>query len=85
MDNHNIILLDWPAYRPDLSPTEHLWDAMDRRGQRHLNIPTTRPVEKCLTTMKQHSREVHQCINEFHAEENKSGDSGESGGTPDTG
>ena len=29
--------LDWPAFRPDLSPTEHLWDKLDKMGQ---NAPT---------------------------------------------
>ena len=24
-------LLSWPAYLPDMSPTEHVWDLVDRR------------------------------------------------------
>ena len=28
--NNNVQPLDWPPYSPDLSPTEHLWDQLDR-------------------------------------------------------
>ncbi len=27
----NIPVLTWPAYSPDMSPIEHVWDALDRR------------------------------------------------------
>ena len=37
--NNNIVPLDWPPYSPDLSPTEHLWDELDRRVRRRRNTP----------------------------------------------
>ena len=29
--NNNIAPLAWPPYSPDLTPTEHMWDELDRR------------------------------------------------------
>ncbi|KAJ8878547.1 hypothetical protein PR048_019125 [Dryococelus australis] len=29
--NNNVRILDWPAQSPDLKPTEHIWDELDRR------------------------------------------------------
>ena len=31
-------VLPWPAYSPDMSPIEHVWDALDSRITVHTNI-----------------------------------------------
>ena len=31
LNNSNINVLRWPAFSPDLSPVEHLWDQIGRR------------------------------------------------------
>ncbi len=31
LEAENIPVLAWPAYSPDMSPIEHVWDALDRR------------------------------------------------------
>ena len=31
LDAENVPILPWPAYSPDMSPIEHVWDALDRQ------------------------------------------------------
>ncbi len=39
LEAENIPVLAWPAYSPDMSPIEHVWDALDRRVQQHVPVP----------------------------------------------
>ena len=32
---NNVNVLPWPAFSPDTSPIEHLWDVVDRRVRQH--------------------------------------------------
>ncbi len=38
MEAENIPVLAWPAYSPDTSPIEHVWDALDRRIQQRVQF-----------------------------------------------
>ena len=40
--NNNVQPLDLPPYSPDLSPTEHLWDQLDRQVRQRQPPPATR-------------------------------------------
>ena len=40
---NGVQILPWPAYSPDLSPIEHLWDLIDRRIRSRDPPPQTLP------------------------------------------
>ena len=35
----NVPVHPWPAYSPDMSPVEHVWDAQDRHLQQRVPVP----------------------------------------------
>ena len=39
LNQNNVQVLDWPQYSPDLDPTEHLWDELDRKVRKQVNVP----------------------------------------------
>ena len=47
LDDKHVRVLPWPAFSPDLSPVEHLWDVFDRRARR-LDPQNAGQLEKCL-------------------------------------
>jgi transposase len=34
----NVPVYPWPAYSPDMSPIEHVWDALDRHVQQRVSV-----------------------------------------------
>ncbi len=41
LETENIPVLAWPAYSLDMSPIEHVWDALDRRIRQRIPVPAT--------------------------------------------
>ncbi len=39
LEAEHIPVLAWPAYSPDMSPIEHVWDALDWRIRQHVPVP----------------------------------------------
>ncbi|ROI47935.1 Transposable element Tc1 transposase [Anabarilius grahami] len=39
LEAENILVLAWPACSPDMSPIEHVWDALDRRIRQRVPVP----------------------------------------------
>ncbi len=39
LEAENIPVLSWPAYSLDMSPIEHVWDALDRRIRQRVLVP----------------------------------------------
>jgi len=39
LEAENIPVLSWPAYSPDMSHIEHVWDALDRRIRQRVPVP----------------------------------------------
>ena len=39
LEAENVPVLPWPAYAPDMSPIEHVWDALDQRVRRYVLVP----------------------------------------------
>ena len=42
LDEVNIDVMEWPAFSPDLSPIEHLWDILKKRLDKRQHKPQNR-------------------------------------------
>ncbi|GFS90037.1 transposable element Tcb1 transposase [Trichonephila clavipes] len=47
LQSENITRMDWPAYSPDMNPTEHVWDMLGRR------IAPRQPPPTCLPELRE--------------------------------
>ncbi len=54
----NIPVLAWPAYSPDMSPIEHVWDALDRRIRQCAPVPAN--IQQLHTAIKEEWTNITQ-------------------------
>ncbi len=58
LEAENIPVLVWPAYSPDMSPIEHVWDALDRRIRQRVPVPAN--IQQLHTTIEEEWTNIPQ-------------------------
>ncbi len=53
-----IPVLAWPAYSPDMSPIEHVWDALDGRIRQHVPVPAN--IQQLCTAIEEEWTNITQ-------------------------
>ncbi|KAL0190518.1 hypothetical protein M9458_013216, partial [Cirrhinus mrigala] len=53
-----IPVLAWPAYSPDMSPIEHVWDALDRRIRQRVPVPAN--IQQLRTAIEEEWTNIPQ-------------------------
>ncbi len=62
LEAKNIPVLAWPAYLLDMSPIEHVWDALDRHIQQRVPVPAN--IQQLCTTIEEEWTNIpHATIN----------------------
>ncbi len=51
LEAENIPVLAWPAYSPDMSPIEHVWDALNRRIRQRVPVPAN--IQQLRTSIEE--------------------------------
>ncbi len=51
LEAENIPVLAWPAYSPDMSPTEHVWDALDLCIRQRVALPAN--IQQLRTSIEE--------------------------------
>uniref|UniRef100_A0A3P9KLZ0 Tc1-like transposase DDE domain-containing protein n=1 Tax=Oryzias latipes TaxID=8090 RepID=A0A3P9KLZ0_ORYLA len=58
LEAENIPVLAWPAYSTDMSPIEHVWDALDRRIQQRVPVPAN--IQQLRTAIEEEWTNIPQ-------------------------
>ena len=57
LEAETVPVLPWPAYSPDMTPIEHVWDALDQRVQQH--VPVLANIQQLRTAIKRNGTKFH--------------------------
>ena len=60
LEAENIPVLAWTAYSVDMSPIEHVWDALDRHIRRHVPVPAN--IQQLRRAIEEESTNILQAI-----------------------
>ena len=58
LEAENVPVLAWPAYSPDMSPIEHVWDVLDRRIRQRAPLPTN--IQQLRTAIEEEWTNIPQ-------------------------
>ncbi|ROL46085.1 Transposable element Tcb1 transposase [Anabarilius grahami] len=58
LEAENIPVLAWPAYSPDMSPIDHVWDALDRRIRQRVPVPAN--IQQLCTAIEEEWTNIPQ-------------------------
>ncbi len=58
LEAENIPVLAWPVYSPDMSPIEHVWDALDRRVRQRVPVPAN--IQQLRTAIEEEWTNIPQ-------------------------
>ena len=62
LEAENVLVLLWPAYSPDMSPIEHVWDALDRRERQRVPVPDN--IQQLCTAIEEEWNNISQATNQ---------------------
>ncbi len=60
LEAENIPVLAWPAYSLDMSPIEHVWDALDQRAQQRVPAPVPANIQQLHTAIEEEWTNIPQ-------------------------
>ncbi|ROI69463.1 Transposable element Tcb1 transposase [Anabarilius grahami] len=60
LEAENIPVLAWPAYSPDMSPIEHVLDALDRRIRQRVPVPVN--IQQLRTAIEEEWTNIPQAM-----------------------
>jgi transposase len=58
LEAENVPVFPWPDYSPDMSPIEHVWDALDRHVRQH--VPVSANIQQLRTAIEAESDNIPQ-------------------------